>query len=191
MKFIFATANQHKAKEARSILGPKIQLLLPTDLGYALEIPETGNTLEDNAMQKARTIWSFYGLPCFADDTGLEVLALGGAPGIFSARYAGAHANMQANLAKLLDQLRGKEDRRAQFRCVIALILNGKEFFFEGSVSGHILETPQGGYGFGYDPVFVPQGYDRSFALMSEQEKNAVSHRGRALEQLAHFLNLS
>ncbi|MCL1973219.1 MAG: RdgB/HAM1 family non-canonical purine NTP pyrophosphatase [Bacteroidetes bacterium] len=190
MKLIFATANQHKAIEAQAILGQKVQLILPADLGYTQEIPETGNTLESNAMQKARTIWNIWGMDCFADDTGLEVLALDGAPGVFSARYAGANATMQANLAKLLTQLKGKADRRARFRSVIALILKGTEYLFEGCVSGHILEIPQGDHGFGYDPLFVPQGYGCSFALMSPQEKNAISHRGRALEQLANFLSL-
>ncbi|MCL2739435.1 MAG: RdgB/HAM1 family non-canonical purine NTP pyrophosphatase, partial [Bacteroidales bacterium] len=164
MKLIFATANLHKAKEAQAMLLPRVQLIVPADLGYTQEIPETGNTLEDNAMQKARTIWDIFGLDCFADDTGLEVRALDGAPGVYSARYAGPQANAEANMAKLLSQLAGQTERRAQFRCVIALILNGAEYYFEGCVPGHILEAPQGDKGFGYDPIFMPQGYDRSFA---------------------------
>ena len=190
MKLMFATANLHKAKEAQAILPPGVQLLVPADLGSAQEIPETGNTLESNAMQKARTVWDIFGLDCFADDTGLEVQALGGAPGVYSARYAGPQANAEANMAKLLTKLKGQADRRAQFRCVIALILNGKEYYFEGCVPGHILERPQGDKGFGYDPIFVPQGYDCSFALMDSREKNAISHRGLALKQLARFLHL-
>ena len=188
MILVFATANQHKVQEAQAILGPNIRLVLPADLGFVQEIPETGYTLEENAMQKARTIWNAFGQDCFADDTGLEVFALDGAPGVYSARYAGNQANAQDNIAKLLAQLKEKEDRRAQFRCVIALILKGKEYLFEGSVSGTIIETPQGAKGFGYDPVFVPLGYDQSFALMEGEVKNAISHRKRALEQLATFL---
>jgi len=190
MKLMFATANLHKAKEAQAILPSGVQLLVPADLGYTQEIPETGNTLESNAMQKAHTVWDIFGMDCFADDTGLEVQALDGAPGVYSARYAGPHANAGENMAKLLAQLAGQRDRRAQFRCVIALILNGKEYYFEGCVSGHILETPQGDKGFGYDPIFVPQGYDRSFALMDSRVKNAISHRGLALSKLSIFLHL-
>ena len=188
MNLIFATANLHKIEEAKNILGQGITLFTPADSGYTQEIPETGNTLEENALQKARTIWNVLHQNCFADDTGLEVFALNGAPGVRSARYAGDHACMGANIKKLLKELAPYGDRRAQFRCVVALILDGAEFIFEGTIQGTILAEPDGNRGFGYDPLFLPHGYRETFASMSPEEKNAISHRALALQKLQHFL---
>ena len=189
MNLIFATANLHKLEEAQNILNNDVTLVTPAHFGYTKEIPETGNTLEENAMIKARTIWNALHQNCFADDTGLEVSALNGAPGVFSARYAGLHADMKANMEKLLKELSPQTDRSARFRCVIALIFNGKEFLFEGTVSGTILFEPQGTFGFGYDPLFLPDGYSQPFASMLPHEKNAISHRALALHKLKHFLS--
>ena len=188
MNLLFATANLHKVEEAQNILGKEITLLTPTDFGYLKEVPESGDTLEENAVQKARTIWNALGQNCFADDTGLEVFALNGAPGVYSARYAGVHVNMEANMAKLLRELAPHPNREAQFRCVIALILEGKEYLFEGSIQGSILPDSQGTGGFGYDPLFLPHGHAQTFACMSSHHKNAISHRGIALQKLKHFL---
>jgi len=188
MNLIFATANLHKVEEVQNILGKEITLLTPADFGYTKEIPETGNTLEANAMQKARTIWDALHHDCFADDTGLEVFALDGAPGVYSARYAGPQADAKANMEKLLTELAPFENRSARFRCVMALILDGKEYLFEGSIDGVILCEQEGAFGFGYDPLFLPHGYTQSFACMSPWEKNAISHRARALQLLQQFL---
>ena len=189
MNLIFATANLHKVEEAQNILGNEVTLFTPAMFGYTQEVPETGNTLEENAMQKARTIWDALHQNCFADDTGLEVFSLNGAPGVWSARYAGPDADMNANMEKLLFELAPFPNRSAQFRCVIALILEGKAFLFEGSIKGDILLERQGTKGFGYDPLFLPFGYSQTFASMLPVEKNAISHRALALQKLKHFLD--
>ena len=189
MKLIFATNNAHKLAEVQAVLGDGYELATPRDCGVGEEIPETQPTLEGNALQKARYLHDRTGLDCFADDTGLEVAALGGAPGVRSARYATDGHDFAANNRLLLRNLEGKSDRRARFRTVVALILGGEEHLFEGIVEGRIIEREAGDEGFGYDPLFVPDGYDRTFAQMTADEKNAVSHRGRAVRQLAAFLH--
>lgn len=188
MKLVFATNNKHKLEEMRAILGGKVELLSLSDIDCHDEIPETADTLEGNALIKARYIFDKYGLSCFADDTGLEVDALDGAPGVYSARYAGENNDSEANVAKLLHNLTGKSCRDAQFRTVIALILNGEEKLFDGIVRGSISEECRGVGGFGYDPVFVPEGYTLSFAEMSAEEKNSISHRARAAAALNSYL---
>jgi XTP/dITP diphosphohydrolase len=188
MKLLFATANKHKAQEVRELLGDAFTVLVPADLGYMEDIPETGNTLEDNALEKARFVWKKFGLPCFSDDTGFEVDALNGAPGVFSARYAGEARDPKANLQLVLKNLAGKSCRTARFRCVIALIIDEKEICFDGSVNGIVLTVPQGEQGFGYDPVFCPDGYACSFAELALDEKNSISHRGQAVRRLVDFL---
>jgi XTP/dITP diphosphohydrolase len=189
MKLIFATANKHKVEEVCGLLGNAFTILTPADLAYTEDIPETGNTLEDNALEKARFIWEKFGLPCFSDDTGFEVDALNGAPGVFSARYAGNDRDPKANLQLVLKNMEGETSRTACFRCVIALIIDGKEICFEGRVDGSLLDAPQGSQGFGYDPVFRPNGYACSFAELSLEEKNKISHRGQAARKLADFLH--
>ncbi|MDE6654524.1 MAG: non-canonical purine NTP diphosphatase [Muribaculaceae bacterium] len=190
MKIVFATNNAHKLDELRRITGGKIEILGLKDIGCDVDIPETGDTLQENALQKARYVRDHYGMDCFADDTGLEVDALDGAPGVRSARYApGDGHNSAANMALLLKNMDGVADRKACFRTVIALIIDGKEHLFEGKVEGDILEAPAGTGGFGYDPVFRPQGWTRTFAEASQDEKNAVSHRGRAVRKLLDFFN--
>ena len=190
MKIVFATNNQHKLDELRRLTGGKIEILGLKDIGCDVDIPETGDTLQENALQKARYVRDHYGMDCFADDTGLEVDALDGAPGVRSARYApGDGHDSAANMALLLKNMDGVADRKARFRTVIALIIDGKEHLFEGKVEGDILEAPAGTGGFGYDPVFRPQGWTRTFAEASQDEKNAVSHRGRAVRKLLDFFN--
>ncbi len=190
MKIVFATNNSHKLEELRQITGGKIEILGLSDIGCDADIPETGTTLEANALQKARYVHEHYGLDCFADDTGLEVDALGGAPGVRSARYApGDGHDSKANMALLLKNMEGVDDRKARFRTVIALIIDGKEHLFEGKVEGHIMEEPSGSGGFGYDPVFMPEGWTRTFAEATPEEKNSVSHRGRAVRRLLDFFN--
>ncbi len=188
MKLIFATNNAHKLAEVQAVLGDGYTLATPRDCGVEEEIPETQPTLEGNALQKARYLHERTGLDCFADDTGLEVAALGGAPGVRSARYATDGHDFAANNRLLLRNLEGREDRRARFRTVIALIRGGEEHLFEGIVEGRIVDRETGCEGFGYDPLFVPDGYDRTFAEMTPDEKNAVSHRGRAVRRLVDFL---
>jgi len=188
MKLIFATANKHKAEEVRELLGNDFTLLTPADLGYTEDVPETGNTLEYNALEKARFIWKKFGLPCFSDDTGFEVEALNGAPGAFSARYAGNARDPKANMQLVLKKMERETRRAACFRCVVALIIDGKEICFEGKIAGELLEAPRGEKGFGYDPVFCPQGYSVSFAEISIEEKNKISHRGQAVRKLVDFL---
>ncbi|MDD2538523.1 MAG: RdgB/HAM1 family non-canonical purine NTP pyrophosphatase [Bacteroidales bacterium] len=185
MNLLFATANAHKCQEARTILGSSISIIMPSSMGFTAEIPETGLTLEENALQKALFIWNTFHLPCFADDTGLEVDGLDGAPGVFSARYAGPSCTPADNVRKLLEEMKDMKDRTARFRCVIALIRRGEPVLFQGIVQGSILYEPVGTGGFGYDPVFRPEGYDTSFAQMTEKEKNHISHRKRALEIMA------
>jgi XTP/dITP diphosphohydrolase len=188
MKLIFATANRHKLEEVQALLGNGFELLTPADLGYTADIPETGNTLEHNALEKAHFIWQKFGLPCFSDDTGLEVDALDGAPGAFSARYASEARNMETNMQLVLKNMEDHNRRTARFRCVVALITENEEQLFEGRVEGVILHAPQGKEGFGYDPIFQPEGYRNSFAELSLSEKNKLSHRGKAIRQLVDFL---
>ena len=186
---VFATNNQHKLEEIRRIIGDRFRVLSLKDIGCHEEIPETSDTLEGNAMQKARYVKEHYGYDCFADDTGLMVDALDGAPGVYSARYAGPGHDSEANVALLLGNLEGCGNRKAHFSTVIALIMDGEEVTFEGRVDGEILNERHGEGGFGYDPVFRPEECDLSFAEMSAEEKNAVSHRGRAVRKLAEFLH--
>lgn len=189
-KLVFATNNAHKLEEVRAILGENIEVLSLDDIGCHADIPETAETLEGNAALKAEYIYEHYGLDCFADDTGLEVEALDGAPGVYSARYAGGEGHdSEANMKKLLKELEGKDNRRAQFRTAICLIESGKEYLFEGIVKGGIIEEKRGASGFGYDPVFVPEGYGETFAEMGGEEKNKISHRARAVQQLCAYLN--
>lgn len=187
-KLVFATHNAHKVDEVRAILPASVELVGPAALGCHDEIPETGNTLRDNALQKVQYIHDRFGVDCFADDTGLEVEALDGAPGVYSARYAGEPADFAKNRAKLLAALTGISNRRAQFRTVVSLILNDKTYFFEGIVTGRIIAEERGVGGFGYDSVFVPDGYDKTFAELPAAVKNSISHRARAMEQLNTFL---
>ncbi len=188
MKIVFATNNPNKLKEIQALMPAGIEIISLKEIGCTEDIPETGETLEANAFQKARYLKENYGYDCFADDTGLEVEAINGAPGVYSARYAGPERSAEANMAKILEELTGKENRKAQFRTAIALILNGEERLFEGMVEGHISEAKQGEEGFGYDPIFLPENYQRSFAQMTIDEKGAISHRGRAIRKLVDFL---
>lgn len=188
MKIVFATNNRHKLEEVSAILGPDYELVTPADCGITEDIPETCDTLEGNALQKARYIHDRTGLDCFADDTGLEVTALDGAPGVRSARYAGDQHDFDANTVLLLRNLEGAADRSARFRTVIALIRGNETHLFEGIVNGHIIAEYRGSGGFGYDPVFIPDGHTETFAEMSADQKNRISHRARAVEKLAGFL---
>lgn len=200
MKIVFATNNQHKLQEIRDILGSEFEIVSLKDIGCDVDIPETGNTLEENAMQKAQYVYDHYNLSCFADDTGLEVEALNGEPGVHSARYAeGTDHDSEANMAKLLSNLEGKDNRKARFRTVITLIQKQdvcpcgctsikKVNRFEGIVDGSIATEKHGTAGFGYDPIFVPEGYDKSFAELGESIKNGISHRARAVAKLAEYL---
>lgn len=189
MKIVFATNNNHKLTEIREILGQKFEVVSLKDIGCHEEIPETGITLEQNAMQKAEYVNSKYTLDCFADDTGLEVEAIGGAPGVHSARFAeGTDHDSEANMRKLLSLLQGEENRRAQFRTVIALIIGGRRYEFEGLVRGTIATEKHGTEGFGYDPIFMPEGYTETFGELGESVKNQISHRARATRKLADFL---
>ena len=187
-ELIFATNNAHKLGEVQALLEGAFELKTLRECGITEDIPETAETLEGNALQKARYVYERTGADCFADDTGLEVDALGGAPGVRSARYAGDAHDFAANNALLLKNLEGEENRSARFRTVIALILGGKEYLFEGKVEGSIIDHMSGTEGFGYDPMFVPEGDIRTFAEMSAEEKNAISHRGRAVAKLVEFL---
>lgn len=203
MDLIFATANQNKLNEAKSILGNSFTLIMPKELGYLEDIPETGKTLEENSMQKCLKVFDLFGKDCFADDTGLEVEALDGAPGVFSARYADGWGdsptsthNHLNNMLKLLSELERVEhegiyNRNARFRTVVTLCYNGKFYTFEGVVNGMITKDMRGKNGFGYDPIFLPNGYNRTIAQMSNQEKNAISHRGVAIRKVAEFLTHS
>lgn len=187
-KFVFATNNAHKLEEVSFILKNKIELLSMKDINCNVDIPETADTLEGNALIKARYIFENYHLDCFADDTGLEVEALNGAPGVYSARYAGDAHNSEANMQKLLHDLEGIENRRAQFRTVFALIIDGKEHLFEGIVKGVITKNRRGTSGFGYDPIFIPEGYTQTYAEMGNELKNKISHRALATNKLCNFL---
>jgi len=188
MKLVFATNKQHKIYEVRNMLGENFELVSLDDIGCTEEIAETSKTLEGNASQKAHYIYDNYGLNCFADDTGLEVEALGMAPGVYSARYAGPQRNSIDNMNRLLAELDKIKNRKARFRTVISLIINGNEMLFEGIVDGEILHQPIGQLGFGYDPIFRPEGFSTSFAEMDLVLKNSISHRGRAFEKLIHYL---
>lgn len=189
MKIVFVTNNQHKLDEIKNILGQEFNIVSLNDIGCHDDIPETGDTLEENASQKSNYIASRYALDCFADDTGLEVDALGGQPGVHSARYAEeTDHDSQANMAKLLDKLGNNNNRKARFRTVISLIFHGKEHRFEGIVEGRIAHQPSGVRGFGYDPVFIPDGYDKSFAELGDEVKNQISHRARAVRKLAEHI---
>lgn len=190
MQLCFATNNAHKLEELRQIVDSNIELLSLSNIGCTDDIPETGNSLQENALQKAEYIKARYGLNCFADDTGLEVNALGGAPGIYSARYAGEPSNSMHNVELLLRNLKGKKNRSAQFRTVIALLINDNPpVFFEGIVKGEITKELRGKSGFGYDPVFIPNGFRHTFAEMTAEEKNRISHRALAVDKLVHFLS--
>ena len=189
MKIVFVTNNQHKLDEIKNILGQEFNIVSLNDIGCHDDIPETGDTLEENASQKSNYSASRYALDCFADDTGLEVDALGGQPGVHSARYAKeTDHDSQANMAKLLDKLGNNNNRKARFRTVISLIVHGKEHRFEGIVEGRIAHQPSGVRGFGYDPVFIPDGYDKSFAELGDEVKNQISHRARAVRKLAEHI---
>lgn len=188
MKIIFATNNQHKIREVKAALPDSIYITTLQEAGIHTEIPEPYNTLEENAAAKARTIFEMTLENCFSEDTGLEVEALNGEPGVHSARYAGEENSSQNNMDKLLSNLNGKENRRARFRTVIFLILDKKEYTFEGICEGTILQAPKGEAGFGYDPVFVPDGTSKTFAEMTIEEKNQFSHRKKAVSKLVVFL---
>lgn len=189
MKLIFATNNQHKIDEIRSVLGKKIEIITLKEAGINIDIPEPYNTLEENASGKSKTIFDITATNCFSEDTGLEVNELNGEPGVKSARYAGEGRSFDANIEKLLSNLSGKSDRTARFRTVISLLIDGTETLFEGICEGRIIEKKRGLQGFGYDPVFIPTGSDKTFAEMDIAEKNRFSHRKKATEKLVAFLN--
>lgn len=189
MKLIFATNNRHKAEEIRSVVKSNIEIITLQEAGIKKDIPEPWNTLEENASGKSGTIFQLTGMNCFSEDTGLEVVALNGEPGVRSARYAGDNAGDNANMEKLLINLAGKTDRRARFRTVISLVIDGKEYLFEGICNGMISSEKIGSKGFGYDPLFIPDGETRTFAEMGMIEKNRFSHRKKAAEKLVAFLN--
>lgn len=199
MKLLFATANTNKLREAAEILGDMVQVISPSELNINADVEETGETLQDNSILKARTLYDLSGLDCFADDTGLEVEVLNGAPGVMTARYAACFPggalphDSEANMNRLLEELSEystPESRRARFRTVITLIYEGRQYCFEGIVSGTIAQEKAGNGGFGYDPIFIPDGFGgRTMAEISEDEKNAISHRGRALRAMAEFLS--
>ena len=190
MEIIFATGNRHKLEEAQQILGDKYTLKTPADFGITEDIPETADTIEGNALQKVQYIWDKVHMPCFADDTGLFVDALDGAPGVRSARYAGEDKKAEDNVKKLLQEMDGRTDRSARFRCIVALMIDGQPKLFEGKVEGVITTAPSGNGGFGYDPVFAPEKYgkERTFSELTAQEKNEISHRGEAMRLLAEYL---
>lgn len=188
-KLVFATNNAHKLDEVRRMLGDRVEVVSLGDIGCHTDIPETADTLEGNARQKAEYVYKKYATDCFADDTGLEVEALGGAPGVHSARYAGEKGHdSEANMNKLLAEMQGNPNRKARFRTVICLIEGGEEHLFEGIVNGKIIDEKRGGSGFGYDPVFVPEGHDETFSEMGGEEKNRISHRAHAVRKLCDYL---
>ena len=189
MKLVFATNNPNKLSELQALVPDGIEILSLAAINCNEELPETNPTLEDNALQKAQYVYQNYGFNCFADDTGLEIEALGGAPGVYSARYAGEDCRAEDNMKKVLTKLENEENRNAKFRTVIALIIKGEENLFEGECNGAITKAKSGVEGFGYDPIFTPEGYDITFAEMSKQKKGAISHRGKAVEKLVAFLN--
>ncbi|MEE1112725.1 MAG: non-canonical purine NTP diphosphatase [Bacteroidales bacterium] len=187
-EIVIATNNKHKVEEIRSLVGDRIKIISLSELGCKEDIPETGETLEENARQKARYIWEKYGKDCFADDTGLMVDALDGKPGVYSARFAGEKCSFDDNINLMLEMMEGKTNRKAYFSTVICLIEQGEEKLFEGSCPGSILTERYGRGGFGYDPIFIPDGYGESFAEMSLEEKNKISHRGKATDKLIKYL---
>jgi XTP/dITP diphosphohydrolase len=189
MKIVFATNNQHKLRELQQILGDKFELLSLADINCFEEIPETSPTIEENSLEKAEYVHKKYKTDCFADDTGLEIEALDGSPGVYSARYAGEDKNMEKNIEKILSELEKKDNRNARFKTVVSLILNGETHQFEGIINGKIIKEKTGESGFGYDPVFMPDGYDITFAEMDAALKNKISHRGIAVQKLVDFLN--
>ncbi len=189
MKLIFATNNQHKVEEIQFVINKKFEIVSLKDAEIDIEIPEPHDTLEDNAIEKACTIYSLKNINCFSEDTGLEVDALNGEPGVKSARYAGAGKDFQKNIEKLLSKLEGETNRKARFRTVIALILNDRKYLFEGICEGRIAYSPKGTNGFGYDAVFIPENATKTFAEMTMEEKNHYSHRKKATEKLVLFLN--
>ena len=189
MKLVFATNNPNKLSELQALFPDGIEILSLKDINCNEELPETNPTLKDNALQKAQYVYQNYGFNCFADDTGLEIDALGGAPGVYSARFAGEDCRAEDNMKKVLTKLENEENRNAKFRTVIALIITGEENLFEGECNGAITKAKSGVEGFGYDPIFNPKGYEITFAEMSKKEKGAISHRGRAVEKLVAFLN--
>lgn len=192
MKIVFATNNKHKLEEIKDILGKDFEIVSLAEIGCHEDIPETGLTLEENARQKSTYIVEHYNHDCFADDTGLEVDALNGEPGVHSARYAeGTDHDSEANMRKLLSKMSNVKNRTARFRTVISLIINGVEHQFEGRVEGRIATEKHGTEGFGYDPIFIPEGYDKSFAELGEEVKNQISHRARAVKKLAEYLSSS
>lgn len=187
-KIVFATNNKNKLNEIRDILGSTMHILSLHDINCHEEIPETGATIEENALIKARYVKENYGYDCFADDTGLEIKSLNNAPGVYSARYAGDEHNSEKNMQKVLDNLKNKTDRSAQFRTCIALIKGDKEYLFEGKIEGKIITEKRGDSGFGYDPIFMPDGYDQTFAELGNNIKNKISHRALAVKKLINFL---
>lgn len=187
-KIVFATGNLNKLKEIKSAIN-SFEIVGLKDLGITEELPETGTTLRENALQKAKYVYDKTGVNCFSDDTGLEIESLNNRPGVYSAMYAGADCNAENNMRKVLSELKTFQNRKAQFKTVIALIINGKKFYFEGKVEGTILKEKNGIRGFGYDPIFRPNGYDETFAQMSIELKNKMSHRGLAVKKLVAFLN--
>jgi XTP/dITP diphosphohydrolase len=189
-KIVFATNNKHKLDEIRKITTGRIEILSLSDINCNEDIEETGTTLEENALIKARYIKNKYGYDCFGDDTGLEVVALNGEPGVYSSRYAGEQCNPQDNMNKLISAMQGADSRNAQFRTVIAAILNDKEHLFEGVVKGEIITEKRGSNGFGYDPVFMPSGYNQTFGELSDEVKNGISHRAVAMEKFIAFLGI-
>ena len=188
-ELVFSTNNEHKLEEVSEILKDHFNVLSLKDIGIVEDIEETGETLEANALIKAKYIWDNKHYNCFADDTGLEVEALDNAPGVYSARYAGEQKIAKDNVEKLLSELKDKDNKKARFRTVIAAVLDGKEYLFEGIINGYITDTPKGNGGFGYDPVFVPDGYDKTFAELGNDVKNSISHRALAVKKFCTFLN--
>ncbi len=186
---VFVTHNVHKSEEVQAIIGNHFEIKNLSELNIFEDIPETGSTFKENALQKAEYVYRKLGCNCFADDSGLMVDALNGEPGVYSARYAGEPTNMQHNIEKLLNNLKGQKNRNAQFKTVIAVILNGEKYFFEGEIQGKIIDTPQGNGGFGYDPIFIPDGYDKTFAELPAEVKNKISHRAIAMQKFTDFLN--
>lgn len=186
-ELLFATNNQHKLKEIREIIGQTFRIISLKDVGFTGDVPETQETIEGNARQKARFIFEKTGRPCFADDTGLEIDALDGRPGVYSARYAGEGCRFEDNIVKILTELQGVTNRKARFRCVVCLIIDNQEHLFEGKVEGTILADKRGSDGFGYDPVFLPDGETSTFAEMPPYLKNGISHRGKAINKMVRF----
>jgi len=188
VELVFATNNSHKLNELRAIVGNRFAIISLKELGCNDDIPETGTTLTENALLKAQYVYDRFQCNCFADDTGLEIEALNGRPGVYSARYAGEDCSFENNISKVLLELQGDENRKASFITVIALILNGDNYFFEGKIEGEIMDSKKGTNGFGYDPIFKPLGYNKTFAEMDEAEKNSISHRALATQKLNDFL---